>query len=277
MNCLNCAREVVQQAKFCNYCGQQVTVACPSCRILNPLDGQFCNGCGQSLSGRQAGLYLSPRVCARWTIGLLVATCIFYGLYMAATFNLLRLILDADLKTFALEYILPQELSDAMRLVDRVSDLSLMVFIPTVVLFLMWVHRVSRNLQTLGAHGQRFSPGWAVGWWFVPVMNFFRPYEVMEEIWQGSDGALSYGWRDRDVSQLLPWWWVLWIASWVAGLIAAYIDAVHSGLGTDAVPSAPTLLWDLLGSALSISAGVLAIMVVRLITKRQEEAHRRMP
>ena len=47
------------------------------------------------------------------------------------------------------------------------------------IAFLMWIFRASQNLPRLGAVGQRFSPRWAVGWWFVPIMLLFRPYQAI--------------------------------------------------------------------------------------------------
>ncbi|HJO82495.1 MAG: zinc ribbon domain-containing protein [SAR202 cluster bacterium] len=32
MDCPNCFRENPREAKFCNYCGTQVAIACPSCQ-----------------------------------------------------------------------------------------------------------------------------------------------------------------------------------------------------------------------------------------------------
>ncbi len=329
MNCLKCDREVVEQAKFCSYCGERLALPCTSCGVLNPPDGLFCHDCGRGLDespaeprgaapGRfaqpqavalkcprcgaanepgstycyQCGLpleeelqaasgyaarvpmhtpYRSPRTLANWTVGLLVATCITYGLLMAMTFDLLRLVSQYE----AGQFVSPLELADAGETVDAMSTLLIVLFIPTVALFLMWIHRASRNLKSLGAHGQRFSPGWAVGWWFVPIMFFFRPYQVMAEIWRGSHAAEFLAWRDGTVSTLLPWWWALW----VAGNIIGFAVAFSNSLGTDAMLSSAALRWELLSHPLTIGAGVLAILVVRRITRRQDEEslkHRRM-
>ena len=340
MNCGKCDREVVQYAKFCSYCGQQVIVTCPACGVLNPPDGLFCHNCGHSLGeGKvparppdpselvrpravtqgcprcgvvnepgsaycyQCGLpldegmeaayesdvarpyrvpqastdattterlpeptrpYQSPRTWASWTVGLLVVTCIAYALDMVVRFNLLSLVLQD-----ARQFVPRGQLVDAQDNADTMGILASVAFIAAVVFFLMWIHRASRNLQSLGAYGQRFSPGWAVGWWFVPIMFFFRPYQVMAEIWRGSNAAMPQAWRGGPVSMLLPWWWALWVASILIAGIAGASD-------TDAVPSSAALLWALLSSALAICSGVLAILVVRRITNRQDERHRRM-
>ncbi|MEP7105704.1 MAG: DUF4328 domain-containing protein [Chloroflexota bacterium] len=56
-----------------------------------------------------------------------------------------------------------------------------------------WCHRVYRNLPALGVHATRFTPGWAAGWWFVPLFNLVRPYQVLREIWVDSR-TKSEGW-----------------------------------------------------------------------------------
>ena len=37
-------------------------------------------------------------------------------------------------------------------------------YIAAIVAFLMWINLASKNLTSLRASNQRFSPGWAVGW-----------------------------------------------------------------------------------------------------------------
>lgn len=51
VNCTNCARQVIPQAKFCSYCGERLAIPCPSCETLNASDALFCHNCGGSLAG----------------------------------------------------------------------------------------------------------------------------------------------------------------------------------------------------------------------------------
>ncbi|QYO65100.1 DUF4328 domain-containing protein [Leptolyngbya sp. 7M] len=50
------------------------------------------------------------------------------------------------------------------------------VGIATIVLFLVWLYRAHKNLFSLKPTHLDFSPGWAVGWWFIPFLNLVRPY-----------------------------------------------------------------------------------------------------
>jgi len=58
-----------------------------------------------------------------------------------------------------------------------------------------------------------------VGWFFVPLMNLFKPYQVVKEIWRGSDpGELAGGIPSG--TALIGWWWGLRILSGVMGRLS---------------------------------------------------------
>src|SRR5690349_16122694 len=46
--------------------------------------------------------------------------------------------------------------------------LRLLLFWITLIPFLIWVHQTYRNLSALGAQDLTYSPGWAVGYFFIP-------------------------------------------------------------------------------------------------------------
>ncbi len=215
---------------------------------------------------------VSTRVLANWTTGLLVVTCVVLGLCMIQTIALLDIVSEHG----RLAPLMNPEFDDTHDRVGTMFDLLIVVCIPTVILFLVWIHRVSENLRFLGALGQRFSPGWAVGSWFVPLVNLFRPYQVMGEIWRGSDPDLrSVGridWKYGSSTPLLGWWWGLWVTFGLVGVVAWFVWAGE----TQAVPSAGAVWWYLLAGALMVGTGVLAILIVRRVTAMQEEKHRRM-
>src|SRR5688572_6359973 len=76
----------------------------------------------------------------------------------------------------------------AADMADTVLGLVFFVlFVIATVFWCMWVYRTYRNLPALGAEGLNYSPGWAVGYYFIPVLNLFRPFQVMRETWRASD------------------------------------------------------------------------------------------
>ena len=141
------------------------------------------------------------------------------------------------------------------------------LFLITVVFWLIWFRRAYRNTWAIGATGQRFKPGWAVGSWFVPILNLFRPKQIADDIWRASDPALERGaqWNSA-VPAVFHWWWFAYLAS----------EFLYRGAGQVLLSSNPTLdqlvnasLAYIFGDALFALAGILAIQVVKKITERQ--------
>ncbi|HEY4162524.1 MAG TPA: DUF4328 domain-containing protein [Dongiaceae bacterium] len=136
-------------------------------------------------------------------------------------------------------------------------------FILTGIIFLTWVYHANRNARALGATDMQCTPGWAVGWYFVPFVNLWKPYQAMREIWQASVSAGD--WKSVPSSSLLGWWWALYIGS--AMLNRA---AVQFAKRIDGVDGAITASWihDAAVTA-GISLDVVALIMVGKITANQ--------
>jgi len=100
---------------------------------------------------------------------------------------------------------------------SMIALLSFAVFIVTGVAFLKWIYRANLNSRGFGAEGMAFTPGWAVGYYFVPIMSLYRPYQAMKEIWQVSSDPVR--WKSESGSPLLGCWWALWLAAAALGQI----------------------------------------------------------
>ena len=81
----------------------------------------------------------------------------------------------------------------------------------TVVIFGCWIVRANKNARALGADDLRITPGWAVGYFFVPIANLWRPYQAMKGLWQASHSPTS--WTSTTAGSILPTWWTLWLVS----------------------------------------------------------------
>lgn len=87
----------------------------------------------------------------------------------------------------------------------------LVVFITSAVLILRWIHRANHNARQLGAKNMEFTPGWSIGYYFIPILTLWKPYQAMKEIWQVSKNPSDWG--SQSVSWLLPIWWTIWLIS----------------------------------------------------------------
>ena len=170
------------------------------------------------------------------------------------------------------------EISNTDAMVGLAGIIYLFVWLGLVITFLMWLHRASSNLIGLGYVNQKFSPGWAVGWWFVPIMSFFRPFQVMKEIWKNShpenkytselesdNPSLMYQ-KDELSSDLMGWWWGVWLVSNWIGNVAARMwfraDTTEELIGAD--------IFQLFINGIDIVAVIMLFIIVNQITSNQE-------
>ncbi len=94
---------------------------------------------------------------------------------------------------------------------SAIGLVSLPVYFAIVVSYFVWLFRTSCNVHALGAAGLAFTPKWAIGWYFIPLLNVVKPYECMREIWQVSTDPVR--WREVKPDRILMIWWGLWILS----------------------------------------------------------------
>jgi hypothetical protein len=91
-----------------------------------------------------------------------------------------------------------------------------------VVVFLVWFYRARVNADGRG-WPQRRSPGWAIGAWFVPVINLWFPFQIMADIWRAGLPAEA-----RANRLILPGiWWACFLAFY---LVASVVPAGRANL-----------------------------------------------
>lgn len=143
---------------------------------------------------------------------------------------------------------------------------SLLLYLPTVVLFCVWAHRANGNARALGAGDMRFTPGWTVGWFFVPFAHLWMPFKAIGEAWRASDPVFDTrgdptSWMDARLGLLVPMWWACWVFSFLVGNAGSRLMlAGHDAVG--AWVSVP-------GAVLKAMAASLAIAVVLGLHRRQ--------
>lgn len=147
-----------------------------------------------------------------WFLYAHIAVSIIATISGIMEYNLLT---DYDRGMFASddEFLVKAEANDARQGV--IGMLQMLLYLVAGIVILRWIYFANYNARRLGAVDMQTSPGWAVGYYFVPILNLWRPYSAMKEIWQASVNAV--GWRNQPVSNLLPLWWFLWIANAILG------------------------------------------------------------
>jgi len=136
-------------------------------------------------------------------------------------------------------------------------------YVVTVIVFGRWIYVLNANKIPLGASGLQFTPGWAVGWFFIPFANLWKPYQAMKELWLVSADPLH--WQQQERGQLLPWWWFLWLLANILGQMSFRLS-LHATDMSDFV--AANVVSDLADST-SIALEIVAILLVGQITRMQ--------
>lgn len=95
-----------------------------------------------------------------------------------------------------------------------------------IALFLVWLVRSRRNAQELSPRASVPSRGWTIGAWFIPVINFFVPRQIVLDI----ERASSASWAQERDTRLVNLWWVAWITQalvLVGGAGGPAVDGRH--------------------------------------------------
>ncbi|MCA9640198.1 MAG: DUF4328 domain-containing protein [Myxococcales bacterium] len=106
----------------------------------------------------------------------------------------------------------------------KIALWSMLIFYVTAIFFGMFLYRASDNTWAFGARRLRFSPGWTVGWFMIPIANLFVPYFVLKELWWASGERVE----QPQTSGNIKLWWVLW-------LVGALLELVVATLKTSSV------------------------------------------
>lgn len=130
-------------------------------------------------------------------------------------------------------------------------------FLACVVTGGMWIHRAHANLFAAGLEGLQFTPGWSVGWFFVPIAFLFKPLEAMVELWNASQ-LKPEGYK-APTGRLLPVWWGFWVVGNGILNVSARIGGAESTLN----------MFDVLGYGLLAAAAWCLLRIVKTVTQAQ--------
>ncbi|WP_260583433.1 DUF4328 domain-containing protein [Sphingopyxis sp. PET50] len=155
--------------------------------------------------------------------------------------------------------------SPLVRLYSIALLMMILVTIATIVLFAMWIYRAAANVAAADVAGFDYTPGWAVGWYFIPFANLVKPFTAMRQIWNASHGGTG---NELDQGNgLLTVWWATWLISNIANNIATRLQ-----LGATSIEELQTgLMFGMVGSVVSVALYPAALQLVTRITAAQQE------
>jgi hypothetical protein len=215
----------------------------------------------------QTGTFRSAHVRGVWTIVLISLTAalalvnvVFWGRHLG------------ELHRFEQGLIGPVHAQDSEDTAFAIFGFTILLFLPTGIAWLLWQYRAHANLRALGVANLKFSPGWVVGWWFIPFANIVMPYLTVRELWKASDPkAGAVDWKVRGGATIVGLWWAARLAMQALFQIAPAF--ARQGVGVTTTSSSTVLL--MAGDVVMILWAVLAVLLVRGVNARQEAKHRK--
>ena len=155
---------------------------------------------------------------------------------------------------------------------DGLSALGSLVFLigllVSIVLFCVFSVRSMRNLHAWNVPDAMSKPGWAAGWYFIPIANLWKPLGVMREIVNGTD---SLGGRSSDAP--LGLWWCFWIVMNIVSNISFRLSlnaGAFEEYATDVPLYKTTLMLDIVSSLSGVAAALIILGVLRNIANLQD-------
>ena len=148
---------------------------------------------------------------------------------------------------------------DARQLVIGLVQLAAAIFIG--IIFLMWVYRMCRNAHSIENAKLDITPGWAVGWYFVPVANLWKPYQAMKETYEAFIN------REND-SMILPLWWFAWIVASIMARVSTRFATETDTLDQIMTGVQVTIITDVIAVFLDVVAILMVVTVSRACNER---------
>jgi len=142
-----------------------------------------------------------------------------------------------------------------------VGALYLIVFITSAVFFLRWFKTAYHNIRQK-TPDIRYSEGWTIGGWCIPIVNLIVPYQIMKEIYTQTRVFLIT--RECEIGRTLTlryvgWWW----AFWVIGLCLSQ-GIFRLGMKAETVPELITVAcMSMVDSIVGIPRALLTIKVIK--------------
>jgi hypothetical protein len=172
--------------------------ACPHCERATPADSAECARCGYALAWPPSPL---PRTYAVGTLAIITTAAVALTAVGRVVWLLLSTYLDDRSATAALGALV---LSPLQGLAG--------------VLVIVWLWRTMKNIEAFPGRHDGMKAGWAIGAWFVPIVNIYFPFKVMRQV---ADEEVDQSWS----GPVLVLWWATYLVANFMGYVIGFGSA----------------------------------------------------
>jgi hypothetical protein len=190
------------------------------------------------------------------------ATCalgLFTGCFSWLELAALRRLDPAEAYSWEVDYI-----DQTQTLIAGLGAIFYIVaFVVAGFLSLRWIYRANSNAHCLNADLE-MTAGWNVGWFFVPIATWWKPYEGIRDVWKISANPENPSLAARP--NMLVKWWTFWVLTNISGTASFRLEMRANEVGTAMLAD----VFDILSSVALVPATYYFLAVVRDVTEKQQ-------
>jgi hypothetical protein len=82
--------------------------------------------------------------------------------------------------------------------------------------FFLWLNHAAWNAKALRDNDPAINPGWCVGWFFVPIANFWMPYQKLKQL-MDFDAPYRTRISVKEDKIFLRWFWGIFLFYFMVG------------------------------------------------------------
>jgi heme/copper-type cytochrome/quinol oxidase subunit 2 len=144
-----------------------------------------------------------------------------------------------------------------------IGILQTVIYIVTIVFFLMWFRRAYGNLHRLGLKYIKHTESWAIWSFIVPIISLYRPVQIMNEIVEETQHKIrkmDRSYIKKELGLFIGIWWTLFI---ISNFVGRYV--MRTAFNADTIEAMVHS-----SQAYLISDGIQmveALMVILIVTK----------
>ncbi len=202
---------------------------------------------------------------ASLVVKIFIALICFYALGIIISFMEYNLLIDIKNG----EEITDSQLDfNDFRVISK-SILQVLIMIVSIIVFINWFRRAYGNLHRLGISVLKQSESMALWCWFIPILSFFIPYQIMNEIHRFTKESIqkfNKSYRAENLSfAVLIWWLVFVITNIIDWIISKGLSSAQTMNGMISLSRASLIM-----DVIAIFEAMMVINIVRKIAKMED-------
>jgi hypothetical protein len=139
-----------------------------------------------------------------------------------------------------------------------------------IIMFVMWFRRAYENLNRIGKYGTQTSDSMAFWGFVIPILNLFKPYQMMKEVWhktQQTTRDINDEYEHSQSAGFILIWWLCFVVLRFVNQIS-----VRMNLKAETYEDfASNTSFDMFASILDIVCALLTIYMIKKVAVKEKD------